>query len=143
MTLLLRYFVIMINAGYKMKKYSNLKYILEMVNNEEPQKLTKEEKSEFVQAVKNFSALGENIYPTENLKGAVERVRNIVERAEMVVNENADWFDKVTMSRSVKDLNASYKVFESAAQEIAQLQERMSMAYDDIGHQLSKYFDID
>jgi uncharacterized protein YukE len=40
-------------------------------------------------------------------------------------------------------LNCSYKTFESTAQEMSQLQERLAMAYEDIGQQLNKYFDVE
>ena len=122
---------------------SNLKYILEMVEGEQQPSLTKEEKSEFVQSLKNFSAMSESVYGKGDLKEITKRVRNIIERAEMIVNENADWFDKVSMNRHLKELNGSYKTFESTAQEMSQLQERLAMAYEDIGQQLNKYFDVE
>ena len=105
--------------------------------------LTKEEKSEFVQSLKNFSAMSESVYGKGDLQAITERVRNIIERAEMIVNENADWFDKVSMNRHLKELNTSYKTFEATSQEMSQLQERLALAYEDIGQQLSKYFDVE
>ena len=122
---------------------SNLKYIMEMVTDQEPVKLTKEEKSEFVQNLKNFSAMSESIYGKGDLQAITERVRNIIERAELVVTENADWFDQVSMKRHLKGLGESYKTFEATAKEMSQLQERLAMAYEDIGQQLSKYFDVE
>jgi len=122
---------------------SNLKYIYEMMEGEQQPSLTKEEKSEFVQSLKNFSAMSESVYGKGDLKQITERVRNIIERAEMIVNENADWFDKVSMNRQLKVLNSSYKTFEATAHEMSQLQERLALAYEDIGQQLSKYFDVE
>ena len=122
---------------------SNLKYIYEMMEGEQQPSLTKEEKSEFVQSLKNFSAMSESVYGKGDFKEITERVRNIIERAEMIVNENADWFDKVSMNRHLKELAGSYKTFESTAQEMSQLQERLALAYEDIGQQLSKYFDVE
>ena len=122
---------------------SNLKYIYEMIEGEQQPSLTKEEKSEFVQSLKNFSAMSESVYSKGDLKQITERVRNIIERAEMIVNENADWFDKVSMNRHLKELNGSYKTFEATAHEMSQLQERLALAYEDIGQQLSKYFDVE
>jgi hypothetical protein len=129
------------NVGYNMK--SNLKYILEMMAGEQQAILTKEEKSEFVQSLKNFSAMSESVYGKGDLQTITERVRNIIERAEMIVNENSDWFDKVSMNRHLKELNNSYKTFEATSQEMSQLQERLAMAYEDIGQQLNKYFDVE
>ena len=114
-----------------------------MMAGEPPVKLTKEEKSEFVQSLKNFSAMSETVYGKGDLKELSERVRNIIERAEMVVTENADWFDQVSMKRHMKGLGESYKTFEATAQEMSQLQERLAMAYEDIGQQLNKYFDVE
>ena len=122
---------------------SNLKYIYEMMEGEQQPSLTKEEKSEFVQSLKNFSAMSESVYGKGDLKQITERVRNIIERAEMIVNENADWFDKVSMNRHLKELKGSYKTFEATAHEMSQLQERLALAYEDIGQQLSKYFDVE
>lgn len=122
---------------------SNLKYILEMMAGEQQAILTKEEKSEFVQSLKNFSAMSESVYGKGDLQTITERVRNIIERAEMIVNENSDWFDKVSMNRHLKELNNSYKTFEATSQEMSQLQERLAMAYEDIGQQLNKYFDVE
>ena len=53
------------------------------------------------------------------------------------------WFDKVSMNRHLKELNTSYKTFEATSQEMSQLQERLALAYEDIGQQLSKYFDVE
>ena len=122
---------------------NNLKYIYEMMDGEQQPSLTKEEKSEFVQSLKNFSAMSESVYGKGDLKQITERVRNIIERAEMIVNENADWFDKVSMNRHLKELAGSYKTFEATAHEMSQLQERLALAYEDIGQQLSKYFDVE
>ena len=122
---------------------SNLKYIYEMMEGEQQPSLTKEEKSEFVQSLKNFSAMSESVYGKGDLKQITERVRNIIERAEMIVNENADWFDNVSLNRHLKELNGSYKTFEATAHEMSQLQERLALAYEDIGQQLSKYFDVE
>ena len=42
----------------------------------------------------------------------------------------------------MKNLNDSYKVFESTAKEMNMLQQRLSAAYEDIAQGLSKYFDV-
>lgn len=114
-----------------------------MVQEEEQPKLTKEEKREFMNSLKEYSKIGDSIYSSADMKSIVERVKRMIENAELIVNENADWFDKVSMNRHLKDLSQSYKVFEQTAKEVTQLQERLSIAYEDIGQQLSKYFDVE
>jgi len=42
----------------------------------------------------------------------------------------------------MKNLNDSYRVFESTAKEMSQLQQRLSAAYEDIAEGLRKYYDV-
>jgi methyl-accepting chemotaxis protein len=122
---------------------SNLTYILETLNGGEEQlKLSKEEKRAFMEAVKNFSAMGESVYGNGNLQELTERVHDIVEKAQSIALQDEGWFDKLTVNRHMKGLNESYKVFESTAKEMSQLQQRLSAAYEDIAEGLRKYYDV-
>lgn len=122
---------------------SNLIYILETLNGgEEQAKLTREEKQQFMDAVKNFSAMGESVYGKGNLQELTERVRDIVEKAQSIALQDEGWFDKMTINRHMKGLNESYKVFEATAKEMSQLQQRLSAAYEDIAEGLRKYYDV-
>ena len=121
---------------------SNLAYILETLNGDEQVKLSKEEKRAFMEAVKNFSAMGESVYGKGNLQELTERVRDIVEKAQSIALQDEGWFDKLTVNRHMKGLNESYKVFESTAKEMSQLQQRLSAAYEDIAEGLRKYYDV-
>lgn len=121
---------------------NNLKYILETLNGEEQPKLSKEEKRAFMEAVKNFSAMGESVYGKGNLQELTERVRDIVDKAQNIALQDEGWFDKLTVNRHMKGLNESYKVFESTAKEMSQLQQRLSAAYEDIAEGLRKYYDV-
>jgi methyl-accepting chemotaxis protein len=122
---------------------SNLTYILETLNGGEEQlKLSKEEKRAFMEAVKNFSAMGESVYGKGNLQELTERVHDIVEKAQSIALQDEGWFDKLTVNRHMKGLNESYKVFESTAKEMSQLQQRLSAAYEDIAEGLRKYYDV-
>ena len=118
-----------------------IKEILEALERE-PVQLSKEQKREFVEAVKGYSNLGESVYGKGNLQELCERVRYMVEMAQQMTLSEGDWFDGITINRHMKGLNESYKVFEKTAKEISQLQERMSAAYEDIGQGLSIYFEI-
>ena len=118
-----------------------IKEILEALENE-PIQISKEQKREFVESVKEYSQLGEAVYGKGNLQELCERIKNMVEMAQQVTLAEGDWFDGITVNRHMKGLNESYKVFEKTAKEISQLQERMSAAYEDIGQGLSKYFEI-
>lgn len=121
---------------------SNLKAIIEMINGEEKMPLSIEEKRNFVQELKNFSAMGESVYGKGNLQELCERVRNIVEKAQAIALEEGDWFNEVAHKRHFKRLEEDYRLFEETAKEISQLQGRLSMAYENIGSALNRYYDV-
>jgi hypothetical protein len=121
---------------------SNLKYILEMITEDQPQPLSNEEKQEFLDQVKRFSEMGDSVYGRGDLQNLTERVKDMINKAEQITTEAGDWFDNVTVKRHMKNLNDSYRVFEATAKEMSQLQQRLSAAYEDIAQGLNKYFDV-
>jgi hypothetical protein len=135
------YYAKMENVGYKMNT-PNLKMILETLLDDQPKPMTKEEKLAVMQEIKNFSALGDSVYGKGDIEAMAERVRNIVESAQRVMTEKADWFDQVSLKRENKRLQEDYKIFEDACSEMKMLQERMAMAYENIGQTLNRYFEM-
>jgi len=123
-------------------KMRNLKYILETLLDEQPKPLSKEEKAAFVDRVRRFSEMSDSVYGKGDLDQLTDHVRDIINKAEQIATEKGDWFDSVTVKRHMKNLNDSYKVFESTAKEMAMLQQRLSAAYEDIAQGLNKYFDV-
>lgn len=138
------YYAKMESAGYKGYDMDtpNLKMILETLLDDQPKPMSKEEKLAVMQEIKNFSALGESVYGKGDIEAMAERVRNIVESAQRVMTEKADWFDQVSLKRENKRLQEDYKIFEDACKEMKMLQERMAMAYENIGQTLNRYFDM-
>jgi hypothetical protein len=130
-----------VNAGYNMNS-PNLKRILEMITEDQPQPLTKQEKQEFTNQVKRFSEMNQSVYGNGDLQSLTDRVKDMINKAEQITTEAGDWFDNVTIKRHMKNLNDSYRVFESTAKEMSQLQQRLSAAYEDIAQGLNKYFDV-
>ena len=109
----------------------------------EPVQLTSEQKKTFLEAVKNYSQLGESVYGKGDLKELCERVKYMVDTAQEVTLAEGDWFDGITVNRNMKEIANSYKVFEKTAQEMTQLRERLEAAFEDIGQGLGRYFEID
>ena len=120
----------------------NLKYILETILEDQPTPMTREEKQQFVQEVANFSALGDSVYGKGNLEEIVERVKTIVERAERIMTESDDWMTNVAHKKNNKRMHEDYRDFEQAARELKEAQDRMSLAYENIGQHLNRYFDV-
>ena len=123
-------------------KTPNLKFILETILEDQPKPMSREEKQNFVQEVANFSALGESVYGKGDLEQIVERVKNIVERADKIMTESGDWMANVAHKKNNKRMHEDYKDFEHAARELKEAQDRMALAYENIGQHLSRYFDV-
>jgi methyl-accepting chemotaxis protein len=120
----------------------NLKFILETILEDQPQTLTKQEKQQFLDQVNRFSEMNQSVYGNGDLQTLIDRVKDMINKAEQITTEAGDWFDNVTVKRHMKNLNDSYRVFESTAKEMTQLQQRLSAAYEDIAQILSKYFKV-
>ena len=120
----------------------NLKFILETILEDQPQPMSKEEKQDFVETVKNFSALGNSVYGKGDLEEIVERVKTIVERAERIMTEIDDWMTNVAYKKYNKRMHEDYRDFEQAARELKEAQDRMALAYENIGQHLNRYFEV-
>jgi len=116
-----------------------LKNILESLN----PKTSLEEKKSFLQEVERFNEYGSVIYRTEDLRKVAESINALCEKAEAITLEEAqDWFDEVTIRREVKQLNTKRKSFVETVHEISKMQQRLEALYEDIGHTLSRYYEI-
>ena len=107
--------------------------------NEEPKINVKE----LVSKINSFNSIGESIYGKGNLKEVAESLSSIAEgAAQHTLSEVDDMFDKVTVSRNMKELTNLSKQFGKVASEANSLQERMTGLYEDMGHILGRYYSI-
>ena len=120
----------------------NLKFILETILEDQPKPMSKDEKRAFVQEIANFSALGDSVYGKGNLEELVQRVKTIVERAERVMTESDDWMSNVAHKKGNKRMHEDYRDFEASARELKEAQDKMAIAYENIGQHLNRYFDV-
>jgi len=122
-----------------MKHILNEKYLGE----EQDEKMTSEQKRTFLKAVANFHQIGEMVYRQDSLREVTQTLGSIIEQAEkLTLSESEHWFDNVTVSRHMKQMNEAYKVFEKTAKEMSGLQQRLESAYDDMGTVLNRYYKI-
>jgi len=99
--------------------------------------------NELVSSIKNYGSLGEHIYGKGSLKEIAESLSSIAEgAAQHTLSETEDMFDKVTVSRNMKELTGLSKQFGKVAMEANSLQERMSGLYEDMGNILGRYYEI-
>ena len=99
--------------------------------------------NELVSSISNYNSLGENIYGKGSLKEVAETLSSIAEgAAQHTLSETEDMFDKVTVSRNMKELKGLSGQFSKVAMEANSLQERMSGLYEDMGNILGRYYEI-
>ena len=124
-----------INAGY-----GSLSQIVKEKYGEQSQKVSSKQVSE---ALKNYNRLGETLYQQQSLKETAKSLSKIAEMAAThTVQETEDWFDKVTVTRNMKELTNHSKSFAKIAEEASSVQQRLSGLYEDMGNILNRYYDI-
>jgi len=104
----------------------------------------KVDKHKVVEGVKNFGIVGKSLYNNNNIIETAKQLANIAESAHNhILGEQDDWFDKISVNKNMKSLKGSVVEFQKAAKEAHQLNQRMTALYEDIGHVLNRYYDID
>jgi hypothetical protein len=98
----------------------------------------------FVEEVKAFGTLGKMIYREGSLQSAAKSLSELADKARVAtLQETDDWFDKVTINKNMKTLGNTSGEFTKIAKEANSLQQRMESLYEDMGHILGRYYDLD
>ena len=99
---------------------------------------------EIKEAMGQFSGYGETFSNENNIKDMAETLSTIAEKAKSyTLSETDDWFDKVTVNRNMKELTNLSKSFGKIAKESNSLQQRLGGLYEDMGHVLGRYFEME
>ncbi len=126
-----------VDMGFKTTKLTD---IVEDVYGQSTRKVNVKE---FMGEVGNFNSFGNEIYREGNLKQLAEKLSRLAETAKQhTLQETEDWFDKITVNRNMKELTNLSGQFKKVATEAQSLQERMSGLYEDMGHILGRYYEI-
>ena len=95
------------------------------------------------EALQNYNKLGEALYQQQSLKETAKSLSQIAEMAAThTVQETEDWFDKVTVTRNMKELTNHSKSFSKIAEEASSVQQRLAGLYEDMGSILNRYYDL-
>ena len=117
-----------------------LKNILQEVFEESPNV----DKYKVVEGVKNFGIVGKALYNNNNIVEIAKQLSEIAESAHHhILGEQDDWFDKVSVNKNMKSLKGGVVEFQKTAKEAQQINQRLTALYEDIGHVLNRYYDID
>ena len=107
------------------------------------QKANLNEKAAFLEEVARFNEYGSVIYKTEGLREAAAKINAIVENAERItLQETEDWFDDLTIKRNMKSLKSNNEQFMKTVKEVTKMQQRLESLYEEMGHTLSRYYEI-
>ena len=119
---------------------AKLKDLLGEVFDETP----KVDKHQVIEGVRNYGIVGKSLYGNNNIMEIAKQLAQVAESAHHhILGEESDWFDKVSVSRNMKHLKGSVMEFQKTAKEAHQLNQRLTGLYEDIGHVLNRYYDID
>jgi len=119
---------------------AKLKDLLSEVFEETP----KVDKHKVIEGVRNFGIVGKSLYNGSNIMEVAKQLAEIAEQAHHhILGENDDWFDKVSINKNMKSLKGSVMEFQKTAKEANMLNQRLTGLYEDIGHVLNRYYDID
>ena len=117
-----------------------LKNILQEVFEDTP----KVDKHKVVEGVRNYGIVGKTLYNNNNIMEVAKQLAQIAESAHShILGENDDWFDKISVNKNMKHLKGSVMEFQKTAKEAHMLNQRLTGLYEDIGHVLNRYYDID
>ena len=95
------------------------------------------------EALQNYNKLGEALYQQQSLKETAKSLSQVAEMAAShTLQETEDWFDKVTVTRNMKELTNHSKSFSKIAEEASSVQQRLAGLYEDMGSILNRYYDI-
>ena len=124
-----------VNAGY-----GSLTQIVKEKYGEQTEKVSSKQVAE---ALRNYNRLGEALYKQDSLKETANSLSQIAEMAAShTLQETEDWFDKVTVSRNMKELTNHSKAFSKIAEEASSVQQRLAGLYEDMGNILNRYYEI-
>jgi len=124
-------------------KIVNGKFNLKESLNGDKRPLSNEVKKHFLEIISTYNTFQEQMQRASDLTEVANTLGGIVEAAkELTLRETADWFDGVTVKRNMSELDKMDKSFQKFAVEAKAMDERLHSLYEDMGHILSRYYEI-
>jgi hypothetical protein len=114
-----------------------------VLNENQTNQLSNELKKHFLEIISAYRAYEDQMERPSDITEVAETLGGIVEAAkELALNEAGDWFDKVTIKRNMKELEDLGRKFDRFSVEARDLDTRLRTLYEDMGHILSRYYEI-
>ena len=136
--------------NYKIQEFS-LKRIVENLDKiprngifeDDKPKLTSEQKRKLMDMVSRFNEYGKVLQCEQAISDTSKALAEIAQMAETYAcNEASDWFQHETIQKDFKDLKGRVGEFQKIAKETYSSVQRMNALYEDMGHVLSRYYEI-
>lgn len=106
-------------------------------------KLTKDQKKEFLERVRNYNLYKKAIYNEHDFIEIADELAEVAKIAEQLTLEKVDdSFDAVTVKRNLKELRKLSDEFHKVASESQILKQRMMGLFEDMGNILNRYYEI-
>ena len=122
------------------KKMAKLTDLLGEVFEDSP----KVDKHKVIEGVRNYGIVGKQLYNSNNIMEIAKQLAEVAESAHHhILGEESDWFDKVSVNKNMKALKGNVMEFTKTAKEAHMINQRLQGLYEDIGHVLNRYYDID
>ena len=130
------------NEGVEMKNIKLIGMVEDIaVREREEQPINK---FEVIEAVRNYQTIGRQLFKDNGIIEVAKQLVGIAESAQNhVLSETDDWFDSVSVKRNMKELKGLTGQFKKAALEANAVNERLNALYEDMGHILNRYYDIE
>ena len=130
------------NEGVEMKNIRLMGIVEDLVPVKEEERGVN--KFEVIEAVKNYQMIGGQLFKDNGIIEVAKQLVGIAESAQNhVLSETDDWFDSVSVKRNMKELKGLTGQFKKAALEANAVNERLNALYEDMGHILNRYYDIE
>ncbi len=105
--------------------------------------LNTEQKSEILNKIAEYNKYAKAIYNENDLIQIANELSEMAENAEILtISETGDQFDKITVTRNMKELKNLSSQFAKSATEAQAFKQRLTGLYEDMGVILNRYFDI-
>ena len=102
------------------------------------------DKHQVIEGVRSYGIVGKALYNGGNIMELAEQLAGIAEQAHHhILGENDDWFDQISVNKNMKALKGNVMEFQKTAKEAHALNQRLTGLYEDIGHVLNRYYEID
>jgi coenzyme F420-reducing hydrogenase alpha subunit len=110
---------------------------------DQPRKLTKEEKKSLAELVKNYNKYGKILQEYNEIVNIADTLKKIAEYAEVyAVNESDDWMQGGVVKRHFTEIRKHAESFKKMAKDVYEKNNEMLANYQDMGKKLETYFEI-